>query len=119
QKPDIDKEKSLAYLQKNQVILNWYPKIRALVSRGLARSDDETNPNRGWLSQEHIAFLDMDAIYFELQRYKAERAWYNFNIPRESLPDILADSSWYQLLIPEDELAFDSFEKVRIWQEIA
>ena len=31
---------------------------------------------------------------------------------------LLADQSWYQLLIPAEELAFDSFEKVRLWQEI-
>ena len=31
----------------------------------------------------------------------------------------MPDQSWYQLLIPEEELAFDSFEKVRLWQEIA
>jgi len=29
------------------------------------------------------------------------------------------DTSWYRLLIPASELAFDSFEKVRVWQEIA
>ena len=27
--------------------------------------------------------------------------------------------SWYRLLIPAEELAFDSFEKVRLWEEIA
>lgn len=32
---------------------------------------------------------------------------------------MLLDQSWYRLLIPEEELAFDSFEKVRLWQEIA
>jgi hypothetical protein len=29
------------------------------------------------------------------------------------------DTSWYRLLIPASELAFDAFEKVRVWQEIA
>ncbi|HOD52805.1 MAG TPA: hypothetical protein PLQ15_02360 [Syntrophales bacterium] len=29
------------------------------------------------------------------------------------------DTTWYRLLIPESELAFNSFEKVRVWQEVA
>lgn len=28
-------------------------------------------------------------------------------------------SSWYQLLIPAEEMAFDSLERVRLWEEIA
>jgi hypothetical protein len=31
----------------------------------------------------------------------------------------LGDQSWYQFLIPAEELAYDSFEKVRLWDEIA
>ena len=57
--------------------------------------------------------------FFELQRFKAERAWHNFNLSREAIAELLHDQSWYRLLIPEEELAFDSFEKVRLWQEIA
>ncbi len=32
---------------------------------------------------------------------------------------LLMDTSWYRLLIPASELAFDSFAKTRVWQEIA
>jgi hypothetical protein len=32
---------------------------------------------------------------------------------------ILTDTSWYRLQIPEEELAFDAFDKVRLWEEIA
>ena len=35
------------------------------------------------------------------------------------MQNLLADNTWYQLFIPSDELNFDSYEKVRIWQEIA
>jgi hypothetical protein len=66
-----------------------------------------------------VAFLDLDALYFELERFKAERGWYNLNLTRRGIVDLLADQSWYRLLIPAEELAFDSFERVRLWQEIA
>ncbi len=118
-KPDQAKEEATAYLQKNQVVLNWYPKIQAMKSGGVAGGDVEAAPNQAHLNARHIAFLDLDRIYFELERFKAERGWYNLNLTPDGLAELLADQSWYQLLIPAEELACDSFEKVRLWEEIA
>ena len=101
------------------MVLNWYPKIQALKSGDATGGEQEDRPNEGHLSDLHIAFLDYDVLYFELLRYKAERAWHNLNISRENIQALLLDQSWYRLLIPENELALDSFEKVRLWQEIA
>ncbi len=117
--PDPAREKATTYLQKNQVVLNWYPKIQAIKSRGLAGVEGEASPNQAHLSSRHVAFLGMDRLYFELERFKAERGWYNLNITLDGLNALLADHSWYQILIPADELAYDSFEKVQLWEEIA
>ena len=117
-KPDPSIDKATEYLQKNQVVLNWYPKIQAMKSRGVVGGDGEAAPNRTHLTARHVAFLDLDRLYFELERFKAERGWYNLNLTREGIAPLLADQSWYQLLIPAEELAFDSFERVRLWQEI-
>ncbi|MGB5813559.1 MAG: DEAD/DEAH box helicase family protein, partial [Thermoanaerobaculia bacterium] len=107
------------YLQKNQVVLNWYPKIQALKSAGVPGRDEESAPHQAHFSARHVALLDWDALFFELERFKAERGWHNLNLTREANPSLLQNPSWYQLLIPEEELACDSFEKVRLWQEIA
>lgn len=118
-KPDPAADTATAYLQKNQVVLNWYPKIQAMKSRGVAGGDLEATPNQAHLSAQHVAFLDRDRLYFELERFKAERGWYNLNISADSIAALLADPTWYQLLIPADELICDSFEKVRLWEDIA
>jgi hypothetical protein len=118
-RPDPAKEEATAYLQKNQVVLNWYPKIQAMKSRGVLGGDIEATPNQAHLTARHVAFLDLDRLYFELERFKAERGWYNLNLTADGLADLLADQSWYQLLIPTEELACDSFDKVRVWEEIA
>ena len=118
-KPDPDAEPATRYLQQNQVVVNWYPKIQALKSSGAAGGDQDGAPQHGYLSARHIAFLDLDALFFELHRFKAERAWHNFNLSREAIAELLQDQSWYRLLIPEEELAFDSFDRIRLWQEIA
>ena len=118
-KPDPAREPSTDYLQKNQVVLNWYPKIQAMKSGGLVGGDAHAAPNQTHLTARHVAFLDLDRLYFELERFKAERGWYNLNLTRQGIEALLADLSWYLLLIPAEELAFDSFERVRLWEEIA
>lgn len=58
-------------------------------------------------------------MYFELERFKAERGWYNLNLTRDAIITLLNDTTWYTLLIPEGELRGDGFAKVRVWEEIA
>ena len=117
--PDPGRDPSTDYLQRNQVVLNWYPKIQAMRSGGVVGGDLESIPNQTHLGTRHVAFLDLDRLYFELERFKAERGWYNLNLTRHGIAELLADQSWYRLLIPDEELAFDSFERVRLWEEIA
>jgi len=88
-------------------------------SVGVVGGDAEAAPNQTHLTAKHVAFLDVDRLYFELERFKAERGWHNLNLTREGIPALLADQSWYRLLIPSEEVAFDSFGKVRMWEEIA
>ena len=117
--PDPVSDPSTTYLQENQVVLNWYPKIHAMKSTGLAGGDADAAPNETHLTSRHVAFLDLDRIYFELERFKAERGWYNLNLTRQAIEALLADQSWYRLQIPAEELAGDSYEKVRLWEDIA
>ena len=58
-KPDPAKDKATSYLQKNQVVLNWYPKIQAMKSGGVLGGDADTARNQTHLTAGHIAFLDM------------------------------------------------------------
>ena len=117
--PDPVSDPSTDYLQKNQVVLNWYPKIQAMKSGGLVGGDADAAPNETHLTSRHVAFLDLDRLYFDLERFKAERGWYNLNLTRQAIEALLADQSWYRLQIPEEELVEDSFYKVRLWEEIS
>lgn len=118
-KPDPARDPITEYLERNQVVLNWYPKIQAMKSGGLVGGDADAAPNETHLRARHVAFLDLDRLTFELERFKAERRWYNLNLTRQGIAALLADQSWYRLQIPAEELAFDSFERVRLWEEIA
>ena len=117
--PDPARDPSTEYLQKNQVLLNWYPKIQAMKSGGLVGGDAHAAPNETHLTPRHVGFLDLDRICFDLERFKAERGWYNLNLTRQGVEALLDDQSWYRLQIPAEELIGDSYEKVRFWEEIA
>jgi hypothetical protein len=41
------------------------------------------------------------------------------NLTAEAIASLLSEGSWYELLIPAEELAYDSFGRVRLWEEIA
>jgi hypothetical protein len=118
-RPDTADPIEAKNLQQQPLVLNWYPKIQAMKSGDLVGGDADAAPNQTHLTARHVAFLDLDHIYFELERFKAERGWYNLNLTRPGIAELLADQSWYRLLIPPEELAFDSFERVRLWEEIA
>ena len=101
------------------VSLNWYPKIQARQSKGAGNQADVIELETHTLTPMHTAFFNLDEIWFELQRFKAERSWYNLNLPREAIAELLGRSDWYTLYIPSAELEFTEFGKVRRWQEIA
>ena len=120
---DDAREREADYLQRNQVVLNWYPKIQAMdpaaAASGEEGDDASAAPEKAHLQAAHLAFLDIDGLFFALERFKAERGWHNLNLSRAGIRDLLADTTWYRLLIPESALAADSIDKVRLWQEIA
>lgn len=107
------------YLQRNKVVLNWYPKVQALRASGINSANTEMDLHETRLREEHIALLDIDELYFELQQYKAERSWHNLNLSRKAIEDVLADQSWYVIQIPAGDMAFDRYENVAIWQQLA
>jgi len=107
------------YLIRHPVVLDWYPKLEVIAS-GTGRTNGQAaKRDRCHFEESHLAFLDFDAIYFELQQFKSERGWHNLNLPRNSLKALLGRKDWYTLFIPKEEMEFRSFQQVLRWQEIA
>jgi len=109
-------------IQRHPVALNWYPKIQAQQSKGVvAKIEDSVVKHEGKLEEKHLAFMNIDAIWFELQHFKNERSWYNLNLDRDSILHLLSppNNQWYKLFIPPEELEFTQFDRVRRWEEIA
>ncbi len=104
------------YLQHNTVVADWYPRIEAVAS---LKGSATATPQRDYLRAEHLAFLDYDALYFEVERFKRERTWHNLNVTKDGIRRLLADRSWYTLYIPPARMTFESYENVNVWAQVA
>lgn len=105
---------------RTYVVLNWYPRLQRVDSRKKAFAEiNSSELNRGVLDHQHLAFMDLDRIFFEMQRFKREKAWHNLSLSKEDIRKLLLRGDWYTLFIPARDLEFTSFRKVKMWQEIA
>ena len=109
---------TLEYLERLKVDLDWYPKIQALAS---AKGDrlEVAKKDEGSFTAKHLAFMNLDEICFEMQRFKNERSWHNLNLSRSHIAGLLSQPDWYRLYIPKEELEITNFSQVRRWQEIS
>lgn len=75
--------------------------------------------NREALRNEQLAFLNWEAIWFELERYKRDKAYYNIVFSPADLRKLLKSSWWYELFIPPGYLDFRGLDQRLLWQDIA
>ena len=105
-------------LRQASIKLDYYPRVQALHSRNI-QGPSVGNPNETHFTTAQLRFIDWQAIYFDLLRFKRERQWWNLSIDYSSLKAIMSDSSWYTLLIPADDMKPGRFAPtIALWQEI-
>lgn len=104
------------YLKHNTVMADWYPRIQAMQSRGTGLA---TQKDSVLLREDQLALLDYDALFFELEQFKRERSWYNINVSKSSIYNLLKDTSWYTLYLPEARLSPTGYDGVMLLQQVA
>ncbi len=104
------------YIQQNRVEADWYPRIQAIQS---TKAYAAAERQEVYLHEEQRALLDYDYLYFELERFKRERAWHNINISKAGIQALLADQSWYHLYLPEGRLRPSNYEGILMLQQVA
>lgn len=100
------------------ILLDWYPKVQVLKSSKLTNVSSIISIEEGKISNSHLAFLDWNRIYFEIQKFKNERSWYNINLSVEALKDVMQSQEWYTLQIPLADLELNDYNKVKLWHEL-
>lgn len=98
--------------------LDWTPRVEAMFSRG-TKVRTEVAEHRDKLKAAHLAWLDWNRIFFALQQMKNERSWYNMTLTMDILRTLMADASWYELVIQEADMEFRDFGRdVERWENI-
>ena len=103
------------YMTQNPVVVDWYPRIQSMQSRG---SSLATQKNQVTLREQHLGLLNYDSLFFELEQFKRERSWYNFNVSKAGMRTLLNDTTWYTLYLPAARLNLASFDDVRLLQQV-
>ena len=106
------------YLTKNRIEVDWYPKIQAIVAQGTG-SAAAIQANQAIFTDEHIAFLDIDKLYFDLEQYKARENLYSLIIQPNAIRSLLLSHNWYVLYVTGELMALNRYANVRIWNQIA
>jgi hypothetical protein len=104
-----------------RIMLDKHPQVQVLAARGM-RQGETLQKQEGRLTAYHLAFMNLDAICFEIQKFKNEKAWFNLAVERDRIAELLKHDNWYTLFIPPEQLDVAraaSFKQVRAWQEIA
>ncbi|MFD0976817.1 DEAD/DEAH box helicase family protein [Salinimicrobium gaetbulicola] len=97
--------------------LDWYPKIQVLVDRKI-NTEMTARKDEGTLVEHNLAFINWNNVFFEIERFKFEKHWYNLSLSIDDLKAISYSKDWYKIFIPHSELELRSFEQVRIWEEL-
>ena len=101
-----------------KVKIDTYPKIQAI--DGIGQTVIDGVKQTALFEDYHVAFMNLDEIFLELQAFKNERGWNNFSISKNEIRELLLKKDWYQLFMPETELRTPlSFNNQRRWQETA
>jgi hypothetical protein len=104
------------YIQLHPVVSDWYPRIQSIQSK---ERIDTIIKEDVKLENKHLALLNFDALYFELEQFKRERSWYNLNIDKTGIRMLLSDKTWYTLYMPTARLNPTGFEGVLLLQQVA
>lgn len=108
------------YLTKNRVEVDWYPKIQSIVANQIAPGAAAViQRDEVQLRAEHIAFLDIKQLYFNLEQYKARENLYSLIILPQLITSLLQRHDWYVLYVPAHLMTMDSYANVRVWNQIA
>lgn len=99
-----------AYLSKNPIVLDWYPRIQAMKSARAIGGTTTQQKQSHFLTKESLAFVDWEAVYLDLQEYKAEKSWYNLDLAISDIKQIFDHNDWYVLYIPQEDIQLSSFE---------
>ena len=111
-----------AWLRNHRTRLNWLPRIH-----GIAGADRQITASIGDVGESphqdfrpiHIALINIDALLFGLEAFKATRGLDRLHADRDAIRALLQATGWYELLATADDMRTDRYENRSQWQRMA
>lgn len=103
-------------IRQKGIEIDWYPRIQSLESK---KGTKIGSKEEMVFADGHLAFLDYDDLFFRLEKFKRERTWHNINISKPMIKALLAERTWYKVIVPSGKMEFSDFSNVALWQEMA
>ena len=103
-------------LKEKRVVIDWYARIQSLESKKKGRDGSK---NETVFSEENLAFLDYADLFFNIEKFKRERAWHNLNISKTQIKRLLSDREWYGILAPVKSMEQSDVSNIRRWRAMA
>jgi len=106
-----------AKLKQTPVTVDCYPRFQVMVAG--AGQAVAVAPAPVFLNDAQLAFVDWNAAWLELERYKRLRGFTHLVIIKDSLPTLFDGNhhGWYSLLIPPPQMEI-TWENVTIWKRV-
>ena len=105
-------------LKQRRVKLDLYPRIVSIASENSDNTDVVAKPNRH-LDVANLSLIDWGITYKKLLERKREKNYHNALINPSKIKPLFDDSSWYEILCPENILAVNNLEhNIQSWQKI-
>jgi hypothetical protein len=103
------------YLTHNTVVVDCYPRMQVVQSK---ETGSETRKDSVSFQKRQLAILDYDALFFEVEHFKREKCFYNLNISKDGIRNLLLNSSWYSLYMPQARLNPGGFDGIIHLQQV-
>ncbi len=103
-------------LATKSIEIDWYPRIQSIASKSSGRVAEK---EKTVFSNCHLSFLDIDDLFFRLEKFKRERSWHNINISPSQIRPLLENTTWYSLVVPAGRMDTADILNISLWQEMA
>ena len=108
------------YITQSNIEVDWYPPIAVIMAADIeVPAGAKIDKNETRFSSQHIAFVNIDWLFFELEKYKAREKLHSLIIRPALLATLLRDGSWYTLLVPKDLMKLEKFSSGNVWNAMA
>ena len=99
-----------------KVVLNRYKRVDLMQKGGV--TSQQITYDEPKLTPKHLAFVRLEKLFIELERFKDERNLANLVVSKTAIAQLLEYNDWYTLQIPKEKLRMESFADLEYIEEI-